>query len=63
MLEYIMELMGPKRICLGTDYPFPLGEDVPGALIHGLNIDADLKADMLHRSALEWLNMPMSAFR
>lgn len=63
MLEYIMELMGPKRICLGTDYPFPLGEDVPGALIHGLDIGASLNADMLHRSALEWLNMPISAFQ
>jgi aminocarboxymuconate-semialdehyde decarboxylase len=63
MLEYIMDLVGPKRICLGTDYPFPLGEDIPGELIHALNVSDDIKADMLHRSALEWLNLDMSAFR
>ena len=33
MLRYMLELMGPERIALGTDYPFPLGEDRPGELI------------------------------
>ena len=26
MLEYILKLQGSKRITLGSDYPFPLGD-------------------------------------
>jgi len=62
MLAHIISLMGSKRICLGTDYPFPLGEDIPGTLIHSLNVHPEVKADMLHRSALEWLNMKEADF-
>lgn len=63
MLEYIIDLVGPRRVCLGTDYPFPLGEDIPGQLIHSLSIPDNTKVDLLHHSALEWLNMDMADFR
>lgn len=33
MLEYLVDLMGPHKLALGTDYPFPLGELEPGKLI------------------------------
>jgi aminocarboxymuconate-semialdehyde decarboxylase len=33
MLDFLMKLMGPKQLALGTDYPFPLGELEPGKLI------------------------------
>ena len=26
MLRYLVRLVGPERIVLGSDYPFPLGE-------------------------------------
>src|SRR4030095_6064162 len=32
-LNYLIEVMGEDQICLGTDYPFPLGEELPGDLI------------------------------
>jgi aminocarboxymuconate-semialdehyde decarboxylase len=31
MLRFMIKLMGAERIALGSDYPFPLGETVPGA--------------------------------
>ena len=35
-LSYIVELIGSDKVCLGTDYPFPLGELEPGKLIHSM---------------------------
>jgi aminocarboxymuconate-semialdehyde decarboxylase len=42
---------------LGTDYPFPLGEESPGSLIESLtNITEHTKQRLLKGTALEWLN-------
>src|SRR5205823_730585 len=35
-LRTLVRLVGPERIALGTDYPFPLGEAEPGRLIESL---------------------------
>lgn len=62
-LVYLRDVIGAKKICLGTDYPFPLGELTPGRLIK--NTEGLTTADrewMLHRAALEWLNMKASDF-
>ncbi|MFC4053236.1 amidohydrolase family protein [Actinomadura syzygii] len=32
-LRLLVDVMGPERVMLGTDYPFPLGEQDPGATI------------------------------
>ena len=34
--DIIVGIVGEDRIALGTDYPFPLGEAVPGATIEAL---------------------------
>ena len=31
-LNFIIELMGEDKICLGSDYPFPLGRASPGKI-------------------------------
>ena len=62
MLRYMLELMGPRCIALGTDYPFPLGEDRPGELIASLDLDEATRARLLHGTALEWLNLPHERF-
>ena len=36
-------LVGSKKVCLGTDYPFPLGELEPGELIKNSNFPKDVK--------------------
>ena len=35
-LRHIIHLFGADRVALGSDYPFPLGEDRPGTLIESL---------------------------
>ncbi len=62
MLEYLLRLMGPERLALGSDYPFPLGEAEPGALIDATVTDDDVKARLLHGTALEWLNLDKARF-
>ncbi|MQY09737.1 amidohydrolase family protein [Actinomadura macrotermitis] len=32
-LRLLVEVMGVERVMLGTDYPFPLGEQIPGSTI------------------------------
>lgn len=62
MLHYIVDLVGSKRVAMGSDYPFPLGEDVPGTIIKGSSLNENQKADLLHHSALEWLNLSKDFF-
>ncbi len=62
MLDYVVGLMGPARVALGTDYPFPLGELQPGALIRSAGYDTAVESLLLHGAALEWLNLEKSLF-
>jgi aminocarboxymuconate-semialdehyde decarboxylase len=62
MLEIVVDLVGANRVTLGTDYPFPLGEDKPGELIKTSNYDLKTKEILLGDSALEWLNMEKKFF-
>lgn len=61
-LKYLIELVGADKICLGTDYPFPLGENIPGALIEKVAVDESTKEWMNYKSALNWLNMKKEDF-
>jgi aminocarboxymuconate-semialdehyde decarboxylase len=54
-LEQVVRLFGSNRVCLGTDYPFPLGESEPGRLISDAGLDAASTEAMLGSNALEWL--------
>jgi aminocarboxymuconate-semialdehyde decarboxylase len=58
MLRYLIDLMGPDRIALGSDYPFPLGEPRPGELIDSCEFGEKTCARLLHGTALEWLGLP-----
>ncbi len=62
VLRFMLELMGAERLALGSDYPFPLGEDRPGELIESMGLDEKTRARLLHGTALEWLNLPRSRF-
>jgi len=62
MLEHIVGLFGANRIALGSDYPFPLGENVPGSLIRGMNCSDQVKEKLLSGSALEWLGLKKDLF-
>ena len=62
MLRYLVDSMGPDRIALGSDYPFPLGEPRPGELIDSCGFPEDTRARLLHATALEWLDLPAARF-
>lgn len=62
-LRYLVELFGPEKICLGTDYPFPLGELEPGKLIGEAGLSTEHQEWLLNRAALNWLNLKASAFQ
>ena len=47
MLDYLVKILGPDKITLGTNYPFPLGELTPGELIHSMPFPAEMKTRML----------------
>ncbi len=56
VLRYLVGLMGAGRVALGSDYPFPLGEHVPGSLIESMDdLSDETKATLLSGAALEWL--------
>ena len=62
MLRYLVNLAGANRVALGSDYPFPLGEDIPGTLIKSMEFDSETKVRLLSGTALEWLGMHKDSF-
>jgi aminocarboxymuconate-semialdehyde decarboxylase len=57
-LREVVRLMGAERVAMGSDYPFPLGEDVPGALIRSMpEFDEATREQLLSRSALSFLGL------
>jgi len=61
-LDHLMKVLGAERIAMGSDYPFPLGEAIPGALIESMDLDPATKARLLHGTALEFLGLDRAAF-
>ncbi len=61
-LDYLLKLVGADQIALGSDYPFPLGELKPGSLIESMPYDEEIKAMIMHGTALNWLNLDKSLF-
>lgn len=62
MLEIVTYMFGANRIAMGTDYPFPLGELEPGALIRSMPWTNEKKEMLLSGAALEWLNAGRERF-
>jgi aminocarboxymuconate-semialdehyde decarboxylase len=62
VLRLVVDQMGAERVAMGTDYPFPLGELVPGELIRSMSYDDPTKELLLGGAALKWLALERSAF-
>jgi aminocarboxymuconate-semialdehyde decarboxylase len=57
-LKLLLKLFGAQRIALGSDYPFPLGETLPGDLIESMNdLSSNEKAELLSGTAREFLGL------
>lgn len=62
MLNHVIKLFGERKVSMGTDYPFPLGELIPGELINSMPFSDEKKEILLSGSALEWLGMKKEFF-
>jgi aminocarboxymuconate-semialdehyde decarboxylase len=61
-LEYILKMQGSKRVCLGSDYPFPLGDLEIGQFIEDSNLSTEVKEDIFCNATLEWLQLDKNQF-
>jgi aminocarboxymuconate-semialdehyde decarboxylase len=56
-LKLLVKLIGADKVALGSDYPFPLGEERPGTMIESIEeFPVEVKEWLLYRSALAFLD-------
>ncbi len=61
-LRFLLDVVGEDKIAIGSDYPFPLGEARPGALVESLALDTRIRDKLDHENALAWLGVPRARF-
>ena len=55
LFRYIMDTVGEDKVCLGTDYPFPLGDLEIGKFIEEMDLSHQTKERIFFRNTLDWL--------
>jgi aminocarboxymuconate-semialdehyde decarboxylase len=58
-LRFLTDVMTPERVLLGSDYPFPLGEERVGALIRGSMFDQHTCDSLLGGNACNMFDLPI----
>ena len=62
-LKFLIDSIGSERIALGSDYPFPLGEEMPGKIIESIhNLSNSEKENIYYKTALDWLDLDINNF-
>ncbi len=56
-LQFLVETMGADQVMLGSDYPFPLGEERVGLLIRQSNLSQNIKTKLLSGNAKRFLQI------
>ena len=57
-LDLLIKKIGIDRIMLGSDYPFPLGEQTPGKMVRACDfLDETSKRKILGLNALQFLGL------
>jgi aminocarboxymuconate-semialdehyde decarboxylase len=62
LLNYILPMVGSKKICLGSDYPFPLGDLEIGKFIEEMNLDESTVKDIFSKSTADWLRLNLEEY-
>jgi aminocarboxymuconate-semialdehyde decarboxylase len=62
LLKYILKQQGSSRVCLGSDYPFPLGDLEIGKFIEDSDLSPEVIEDIFCNSILSWLDLDKSRF-
>ena len=61
--KFLLNHVDTEKIVLGSDYPFPLGEQTPGKMIETIDgLSTEDKKNIFHRSALNWLDLDKDTF-
>jgi aminocarboxymuconate-semialdehyde decarboxylase len=56
--EFLLNMFGPNKIAMGSDFPFPLGDLEHGKFIEMMkNLDEETKIKLLRDTAKEWLGL------
>jgi aminocarboxymuconate-semialdehyde decarboxylase len=55
--RFLRDVISDEKICMGSDYPFPLGEQRPGELIERLHLVKETEEKLLFKNAMDWLSM------
>lgn len=58
-LKLLLKLFGAQRVALGSDYPFPLGEEHPGELIESI-LSPKEQTQLLSGTAREFLGLALT---
>jgi len=61
-LKYIVDRVGSEKVCLGTDYPFPLGDLEMGKFIEESDMNPKDIENIMNKSTLDWLGLKMEQF-
>jgi aminocarboxymuconate-semialdehyde decarboxylase len=61
-LKYILKLQGSKRVCLGSDYPFPLGDLEIGKFIEESDLPIQDVENIFSHATAEWLDVDPNQF-
>jgi aminocarboxymuconate-semialdehyde decarboxylase len=56
-LQFLVETMGAGQVMLGSDYPFPLGEERVGTLVRQSHLPQDAKIKLLSGNAMRFLRI------
>ena len=56
-LQFLVATMGTDGVMLGSDYPFPLGEERVGSLIRQSTLPQSAKTKLLSENAIRFLNL------
>lgn len=62
LLKYILKVQGSNKVCLGTDYPFPLGDLEIGKFIEDSDISKSDVENIFCNSILSWLDIDKKRF-
>jgi len=56
-LRFLVDTMGAEQVMLGSDYPFPLGEEHVGSLIRRSHLPQNTKSKLLSENAARFLKL------
>lgn len=62
-LHFIMKYQHSDKICLGSDYPFPLGDLKIGEFINEAGLNEKQVEDIFCNAAVQWLDLDIEEYR